>query len=69
MVLAKATVDVIWAPKGATKSVFRVTVTGEPPFKQKRVYTLHAKSDTFAAQEGIRLFVEEMEREPVKAKD
>jgi hypothetical protein len=65
MVLAKAIVDVIWAPVGAKTAVYRVTVTGEPPHAVERIYTLKGKSDTLAAQEGIRLFVEEMEGPPV----
>lgn len=64
MVLAQAIVDVIWAPNQASLAVYRVTVTGQPPYDQERVYTLSAKSDTLAAQEGIRLFVEEMEPSP-----
>lgn len=64
MVLAQAIVDVVWAPNQASKAIFRVTVTGQPPYDQERVYTLSGKSDTFAAQEGIRLFVEEMEPSP-----
>jgi hypothetical protein len=64
MVLAQAIVDVVWAPNQASMAVFRVTVTGQPPHAQERVYTLSAKSDTLAAQEGIRLFVEEMEPSP-----
>jgi hypothetical protein len=38
-----------------------VTVWGLPPHDHRRVYTLQRKTDTLAAQEGIRLFVEEMQ--------
>jgi len=40
---------------------FEVKVWGEKPFDNERTYTLSAKDDNSAAQEGIRLFVEEME--------
>ena len=40
---------------------YEVSVWGEPPFDHERVYTLKATSDNTAAQEGLRLFVEEME--------
>ena len=40
---------------------YEVCVWGEPPFDHERVYTLKATSDNNAAQEGLRLFVEEME--------
>jgi hypothetical protein len=40
---------------------WEVTTWGEPPHDHRRTYTLQAKTDTLAAQEGIRLFVEEME--------
>lgn len=40
---------------------YEVTVWGEQPFDHDRVYTLKATSDNTAAQEGLRLFVEEME--------
>jgi hypothetical protein len=40
---------------------WEVTVWGEPPHDHRRTYTLQVKTDTLAAQEGIRLFVEEME--------
>lgn len=41
--------------------VWEVQVWGEPPHAHRRTYTLQYKTDTLAAQEGIRLFVEEME--------
>ena len=40
---------------------FEVTVWGEAPFDHERTYTLGALDDNKAAQEGIRLFVDEME--------
>jgi hypothetical protein len=40
---------------------WKVTVTGAPPNTQSRVYTLEEKTDTLAAHEGLRRFVEEME--------
>lgn len=40
---------------------WEVTVWGLPPHDHRRVYTLQRKTDTLAAQEGIRLFVEEMQ--------
>lgn len=41
---------------------WKVTVTGVAPHDKQRVYHLTADDDTKAAQEGIRLFVAEMER-------
>lgn len=41
--------------------IWEVQVWGEPPHDHRRTYTLHAKTDNLAAQEGLRLFVEEME--------
>jgi len=38
-----------------------IEVWGQPPHSHRRTYTLQAKTDNLAAQEGIRLFVEEME--------
>jgi len=40
---------------------FRVEVWGHEPHDYVRHYEIQAKSDTMAAQEGIRRFVEEME--------
>lgn len=40
---------------------FEVHVWGEEPFEHSRTYTLSAKDDNSAANEGLRLFVEEME--------
>jgi hypothetical protein len=63
MVRAKAVVDVLRpAPSrfvGLTK--YKVEVWGEPPDDFVRTYEIEMKTDTMAAQEGIRRFVEEME--------
>jgi hypothetical protein len=42
------------------KELWRVNVWGEAPHKETRSYTVTAKTDNFAAQEGMRRFVEEM---------
>lgn len=65
-VLANAIVDVIRpsTPKGL--GVFRVEVWGKPPYDYTRTYEIQAKSDTLAAQEGIRRFVDEMENLPAE---
>ena len=40
---------------------WRVDVWGEFPYEAfRRSYTIEAKTDNFAAQEGLRRFVEEM---------
>ena len=57
-VLASAIVDKI---DNGSVPIWEVQVWGQPPFDHRRTYTLQAKTDTLAAQEGIRLFVEEME--------
>ena len=57
-ILAKATVDLL---EDGPSPIWEVTVWGEPPFDCQRIYTLEKKTDTLAAQEGIRQFVEEME--------
>ena len=65
-VLANAIVDVIRpsTPKGL--GLFRVEVWGKPPYDYTRTYEIQAKSDTLAAQEGIRRFVDEMEKLPAE---
>ena len=40
---------------------FEIEVWGEVPFDHKRTYTLNAKDDNSAAEEGLRLFCDEME--------
>jgi len=57
-VKCNATVDLI---DNGPVPTWEVTVWGEPPHDHRRTYTLQRKTDNLAAQEGIRLFVEEME--------
>ena len=57
-VLASAIVDLM---ESGPVSVWEVTVWGQPPFNYSRTYTIEAKTDNNAAQEGINRFVEEME--------
>ena len=57
-VLASAIVDQI---ENGPVPLWSVEVWGQPPHHHRRTYTLKAKTDNLAAQEGIRLFVEEME--------
>ena len=57
-VLASATVDQL---RGGPVPLWEVRVWGEPPHDYSRTYTLEFKTDNLAAQEGIRLFVEEMD--------
>ena len=66
MVLANAIVDIVKpsTPKGL--GLFRVEVWGKPPYDYTRTYEIQAKSDTLAAQEGIRRFVDEMEKLPAE---
>ena len=66
MVLASAIVDVIKPATPAAQGLFRVTVWGQPPYDQTRIYEITANSDTSAAQQGIDRFVAEMEAQPVK---
>ena len=66
MVLASATVDSIRPATPQTIGLFKVTVWGQPPHDQTRVYEIQAKSETPAAQEGIRRFVAEMEALPIE---
>ena len=56
-ILAHATVDLL---EDGPLPLWEVVVWGEPPFEHRRLYTLEGKTDNNAAQEGIRLFVEEM---------
>ena len=41
---------------------YKVEVWGVEPYDFVRIYEIHGKSDTIAAQEGLRRFEEEMER-------
>lgn len=61
-ILAKAIVDVETEAAPGRLGKYRVEVWGEEPHDYVRVYTLQARSDTMAAQEGLRLFVEDIER-------
>jgi hypothetical protein len=60
-VLASAVVDVIKPSTPVRIGNFKVEVWGQVPYDYVRTYEIMAKSDTMAAQEGIRRFVEEME--------
>ena len=57
-ILASATVEQI---RNGSVPLWEVFVWGKPPFDHERTYSVEAKTDNLAAQEGIRLFVEEME--------
>jgi hypothetical protein len=60
-VLASAVVDVLKPSTPVRIGNFRVEVWGQPPYDYVRTYEIMAQSDTIAAQEGIRRFVEEMQ--------
>ena len=60
-VLASAVVDVLKPATPISIGNFKVEVWGQPPYDFVRTYEIMAKSDTVAAQEGIRRFVSEME--------
>jgi hypothetical protein len=60
-VLANAVVDVIKPATPTSIGLFSVEVWGKEPHDYVRVYEIMAKSDTIAAQEGIRRFVAEVE--------
>jgi len=60
-ILANATVDVELAATPVRLGRFRVEVWGKEPHDFVRIYTIQAASDTMAAQEGLRRFVEEIE--------
>lgn len=61
-VLCNAFVDPIILPEKNNPGTFRVEVWGRSPHDYTRFYKIDAKDDNIAAQEGIRLFVEEMEK-------
>lgn len=65
-VMASAVVDVIKPATPQHIGNFRVEVWGKAPYDYVRVYEIMAKTDTIAAQEGIRRFVAEMEKLPVE---
>jgi hypothetical protein len=60
-VLANAVVDVLKPSSPVRIGRFKVEVWGKEPHDYVRTYEIMAKSDTIAAQEGIRRFVKEME--------
>jgi len=60
-ILANATVDVDLEPTPTRLGRFQVEVWGKEPHDYVRRYTIQAASDTLAAQEGLRRFVEEVE--------
>ena len=60
-ILANAAVDVKREPTPKVLGQFSVEVWGQEPHDFVRHYEIQAKSDTIAAQEGLRRFVEEME--------
>jgi hypothetical protein len=60
-VSASAIVEVLKPNTPKTIGNFRVEVWGLTPYDFVRHYEIMAQSDTIAAQEGIRRFVEEME--------
>lgn len=60
-VYASATVDVVKEATSKGLGTFRVEVWGREPHGYVRIYEIQAKSDTIAAQEGIRRFVAEFE--------
>lgn len=60
-VYANAIVDVIDEPTVVGLGKFRVEVWGRQPHDYVRIYTIQAKSDNLAAQEGLRRFVDEIE--------
>tara|TARA_R110000868_G_scaffold115530_1_gene308432 strand:+ start:78 stop:290 length:213 start_codon:yes stop_codon:yes gene_type:complete len=61
-ILARATVDVEVDATPIRLGRFRVEVFGDEPHDYVRVYTIQAASDTMSAQEGLRRFVDEIEK-------
>jgi hypothetical protein len=64
MIFANAVVDPIFValPPFKGPSRFRVEVWGREPHDFVRIYEVQAKDDNVAAKEGLRLFVEEIEK-------
>lgn len=60
-ILANAVVDIIKPATPLRLGHFRVEVWGKEPYDYVRNYEIQAKTDTVAAQEGIRRFTAEME--------
>jgi hypothetical protein len=61
-ILVNAVVDVIKPATPVMLGNFRVEAWGVEPHDYVRIYEIRAKSDTIAAQEGIRRFVEEISK-------
>ncbi len=63
-VMCNAIVDVEQppAPNGKGLGRYRVEVWGREPHDYVRIYQISAASDTMAAQEGLRRFIDEMEQ-------
>jgi hypothetical protein len=57
---ARAVVDIEKHPEGGRLGNFRVECWGEEPHDFVRIYTISAMSDTMAAQEGLRRFVDDI---------
>lgn len=64
-ILANAVVDVIQPATPIKIGTFRVEVWGKEPYDYVRVYEIQAKTDTMAAQEGIRRFTAEFDESGV----
>lgn len=62
MILANAVVDVLTEPSidGKGLGKFRVEVWGEKPHDYSRIYTILAKDEGRAAQEGLDTFIDEI---------
>jgi predicted TIM-barrel fold metal-dependent hydrolase len=69
VVKAKAVVDLLRESATKGENLYRVEAWGESPHDFVRIYTVDAKSDTLAAQEGIRRFVEEMENRVLQVRN
>jgi hypothetical protein len=65
-VLANAVVDIIKPATPLALGSFKVEVWGVAPYDYVRHYEIQARNDTLAAQEGIRRFVDEMDKLPVE---
>lgn len=58
---ANAIVDAIRPSTPISLGIFKVEVWGMEPYDYVRIYEIQAKTDTIAAQEGIRRFVAAIE--------
>ena len=59
MIHCNAIVDLIWAPQGSKRQIYKVTVVEKPPGLATRSYTITAESDNIAAKDGIERFTGE----------